>query len=185
MPNALARLRAAVLPCAVFILLVLPASAFADVMKGTAKNDRLIGSSAADTIRARAGKDVLDGRGGADRLFGGAGADRITADSVDRVKAGRGADRVTVQADSLDFTIKCGPGKDRVTATAAAGLSKRAVRKRTSGCEQIKLVAAASTDKTSGTGSTPGITGLLDPPLPLPPLPLPPLPLPTPEPTPT
>ena len=154
MPTALARWRAA-LPCAALILLCSSTSASAEVMRGTPKADRLIGSAAADTLRGRAGADVLDGRGGNDRIFGDRGNDRIAADGGDLVVAGPGADRIAVAADRLAFRVACGAGRDRLTVSAAAGLSKRAVRERTSGCERVAVEDGAAAGADHRAGATP------------------------------
>ena len=70
MPNALARLRAALL-CAALILVVLPAAASARLVKGTGTSDTLQGTASADTIKGLGGADVINGLGGADRIYGG------------------------------------------------------------------------------------------------------------------
>ena len=140
MPNALARWRVA-LPCVVLLSLALAQTASAAVMRGTPKADRLIGSPASDTIRALAGRDLLLGKAGRDILVGGRGNDRILADGADRVVGGPGDDRISLTASSLNFRIECGPGQDRATITAAVGVSTRNLRKRTRGCESLKLLA--------------------------------------------
>src|SRR3954451_21223303 len=134
MSKARARFRAA-LPCAALILLALPVTASGAVYRGTAKADHLIGSAKADTLSGRAGADVLDGRGGRDRVFGGAGSDRIVADGRDRVSGGAGADKIEVTTTGLGFRVACGAGRDQLTVTGPAGLTKKAVRAHASGCD--------------------------------------------------
>jgi hypothetical protein len=79
--------------------LALAAGASAGTIRGTAAGDVLRGTDAADTIDGRAGADLVVGRGGADVLLGGAGNDRISA-----------------QSDEARDTIRCGAGRDIVTA---------------------------------------------------------------------
>jgi chitodextrinase len=167
MPYALSRLRAA-LPCAALILLATPASSPAAVMRGTAKADRLIGSAAADTIKARGGADVVDGAGGADKVDAGKGNDRIQADGRDRVVGGAGRDRIQLSADALAFKVNCGPGKDRLTITAAVGVKNRVLAERAKGCERIRYVAGPVVAPVTDTADTAVKKDPLPIPLPVP-----------------
>lgn len=101
---------------------------------GTRKANRLTGGAASDRIRGGAGNDRIDGRGGPDCLFGEAGNDRVlggagddelsggdgrdTLDGgagADKVSGGKGDDRVLAR-DRVRDRIRCGGGRDRVTA---------------------------------------------------------------------
>ena len=73
MPNALARLRAALL-CAALILVVLPAAASARWSGGPATAGQIQGTAAADTIKGLGGADVINGRAEADRDLRRAGS---------------------------------------------------------------------------------------------------------------
>jgi Ca2+-binding RTX toxin-like protein len=83
---------------------------------GTARADVLTGTAFGDVLRGLGGNDRLDGKAGADRIYGGPGNDTITG--------GRGADLVFGDAgtdvlkmrDGRKDTVRCGTGKDRVTA---------------------------------------------------------------------
>jgi hypothetical protein len=76
-----------------------PGAASARTINGTPRADRLTGTEAADSVFGRGGGDVLDGRGGGDVLSGGPGDDRIAAEQ-----------------DRARDTVRCGPGRDVVTA---------------------------------------------------------------------
>jgi hypothetical protein len=82
--------------------------ASAATVTGTPRADRLTGTSGADRIDGRAGNDFLSGLGGADALQGGPGKDTIDA--------GAGDDRIPAHADGARDRIRCGPGRDIVTA---------------------------------------------------------------------
>ncbi len=72
-------------------------------VRGTTGPDRLFGTARADVIEGRGGDDFLHGRAGADRISAGPGADRVAVHydgAVDRVRCGLGRDVVT--ADRTD-----------------------------------------------------------------------------------
>jgi hypothetical protein len=97
MTHSTSRLRALVAVAALAALC--PPVSGAATVRGTAGPDRLLGTARAD---------VMDGRGGDDFLHGQAGADRISA--------GPGADRVAVHYDNAVDRVRCGLGRDVVTA---------------------------------------------------------------------
>ena len=102
--------------------------------RGTARADRLIGTGGRDRLLGLAGNDLLDGRAGDDALDGGAGRDRLLGGKGDDVLSGRsGSDRITggpgrdtvdgaAGNDVIDVkdgtrdVVRCGKGRDRVTA---------------------------------------------------------------------
>lgn len=96
-----------------------------NVITGTNKADRLRGTSLRDRLRGLGGNDVVRGQGGADCLDGGRGNDRLVGgaagDSLlggkgrDRLAGGVGNDVITSRDGVRDF-VKCGAGKDKVTA---------------------------------------------------------------------
>ena len=128
----------------------------ADLLVGRRKADRLSGRGGADRLFGRRGNDRLYGGRGNDRLFGGpgndllvagrgrdfavggSGSDLIRADGRDRVNAGRGNDLIVVRAGRLAFKVSCGPGRDRLIVVRSKRPGKRAVRRRSSGCEKIE-----------------------------------------------
>jgi dienelactone hydrolase len=76
----------------------------------------LVPSGSGDAIRGRGGDDRLRGLGGDDCIYGGAGDDRLAGDAgKDVLRGGGGADRIKAKDGAVD-RIKCGPGRDRVTA---------------------------------------------------------------------
>ncbi len=105
-----------------------------DCAYGGAGNDRLSGGSGADRLFGEGGADTLSGAAGDDRLSGAAGNDRLTGASgndslsgaagADRISGGTGTDsfsggagndRITSR-DSRRETVRCGAGRDTVTA---------------------------------------------------------------------
>jgi len=82
---------------------------------GTGGPDRLRGTALADTIRGLDGDDRLDGRGGPDLLAGGAGRDILLG--------GAGNDRLVAQEDAERDTVRCGAGRDVVTAELVDGVA--------------------------------------------------------------
>jgi Ca2+-binding RTX toxin-like protein len=106
-----------------------------DTIYGLAGNDRLIGQTGNDTLYGQDGDDRLEGdgqdpvypkqTGGSDRISGGNGADHLIGGyGKDSLTGGKGKDRISGGADAdtikaRDGTrdkIKCGSGKDRVSA---------------------------------------------------------------------
>ena len=87
------------LVAAAALLAVCAEAGGAATLRGTIGPDRLVGTATAD---------LIEGRGGDDFLHGGAGRDRIDA--------GPGADRVAVHYDAAADRVRCGLGRDVVTA---------------------------------------------------------------------
>ncbi|MEJ7716969.1 MAG: PKD domain-containing protein [Thermoleophilaceae bacterium] len=89
-----------------------PRAACANVIRGSARNDRLSGTSGGDRILGLGGGDVLSGASGDDCLLGGAGDDKLSGGSGrDTLTGGAGKDRLTG-----------GPGDDRLTGAAGADI---------------------------------------------------------------
>lgn len=87
-----------------------------NLIKGTAKRDRLRGTAGGDRMRGRPGNDRLNGKAGQDCVQGGRGNDRITGGKDrDKLRGGGGRDRINARDGSRD-RIRCGAGKDRVKA---------------------------------------------------------------------
>ena len=96
-----------------------------DRITGGAGRDCLEGGPGKDQLSGRGGRDVVLGGPGSDRLAGGSGADRLTdsptayafgiSSGSNRVSGGPGADVVDV-ANAKRDTVRCGPGRDRVSA---------------------------------------------------------------------
>ncbi|HEY6758950.1 MAG TPA: hypothetical protein VI318_05645 [Baekduia sp.] len=100
----------------------------ADKLTGTALNDVLRGLGGNDVLRGLAGDDKLDGGAGRDRLEGGAGKDTLIGGSGrDVLDGGSGNDTISARDGEVD-TIRCGPGKDQVTADR---------NDKVSGCEKV------------------------------------------------
>jgi len=132
---------------------ILTGGALGDRLRGLAGNDRLaglagddclIGGAGNDRLRGGAGNDRLSGGGGRDRLSGGPGADRLTGGAgKDRFTGGAGDDRIKAR-DGRRETVRCGGGKDRVSADR----SDRVI-----GCERIKLPRRRPTGHVRADGS--------------------------------
>jgi Ca2+-binding RTX toxin-like protein len=75
--------------------------------RGTAKADQLRGTAYADRLDGRAGPDHLFGYAGNDILIGGPGKDEIDAHT--------GNDTIHARDKTRDI-VRCGPGRDTVTA---------------------------------------------------------------------
>jgi uncharacterized repeat protein (TIGR01451 family) len=75
--------------------------------RGTAKADQLRGTAYADMLDGRAGRDHLFGYAGNDILIGGPGKDIIDAHT--------GNDTIYARDKTRDV-VRCGPGRDTVTA---------------------------------------------------------------------
>ena len=93
-----------------------------DRMKGRGGNDRLRGFGGRDCLGGGKGRDRLQGGGGRDKLLGGRGRDRLSG--------GRGADRIRAKGGKRDV-VRCGPGRDRVTADRRDKVSRRS-------CERVR-----------------------------------------------
>lgn len=78
-----------------------------DFLSGNSGDDRVGGDAGRDTVYGRSGKDLVRGGPGLDRLDGGSGRDRIDA--------GTGDDRIAARDGRRD-RVRCGPGRDTVTA---------------------------------------------------------------------
>jgi hypothetical protein len=82
--------------------------AWAATIQGTDGADRLRGTRGADAIYGRGGADLLEGLAGPDLLNGGSGRDTLAG--------GAGADRLSAHADESADGVRCGSGRDVVTA---------------------------------------------------------------------
>jgi hypothetical protein len=83
---------------------------------GNAKANVLVGTALADVLRGLGGNDRLSGNAGNDKLYGGPGSDILSGGAgADLLDAGTGNDTVNAR-DNVKDTIRCGPGKDTVTA---------------------------------------------------------------------
>jgi uncharacterized repeat protein (TIGR01451 family) len=83
---------------------------------GSPSSDTMYGAGGADTLRGLGGADRLFGGSGNDRLFGGAGNDRLQGGAGrDILDGGRGNDTIFARDKAVD-TIRCGAGRDKVTA---------------------------------------------------------------------
>jgi hypothetical protein len=89
------------------------------------KNLTKVGGAGPDVLRGGLGNDSLRGNGGNDRLYGGSGNDRLLGNAGnDRLEGGKGRDildggtgKDTILArDKAIDTIRCGAGRDIVTA---------------------------------------------------------------------
>jgi uncharacterized repeat protein (TIGR01451 family) len=113
---------------------VTPPAVVPTVRTGTAAANTMRGSARAETFRGRGGNDRIFGAGGNDRLFGDAGHDWLYGgNGIDRLVGGSGNDRlfggagrdlyeggsgndVVSARDKTRDTIRCGAGRDTVTA---------------------------------------------------------------------
>ena len=96
-----------------------------DSITGGAGRDCLEGGPGSDLLSGRSGNDVVVGGPGSDRLAGGSGADRLTdapaayafglSSGTNRIAGGPGMDVVDVANARRDI-VRCGPGRDRVSA---------------------------------------------------------------------
>ena len=83
---------------------------------GTAGANTLRGGPLGDTLRGLGGNDTLYGLGGNDRLYGGSGNDRLFGGAGrDLLEGGTGNDVISARDRTRD-TIRCGAGRDTVTA---------------------------------------------------------------------
>jgi hypothetical protein len=95
-----------------------------DRISGDAGRDDLSGGSGADLVTGDAGDDDLSGGAGDDRLRGGAGDDRLTGGAGrDEIEGGSGGDRMNARDGQRD-RIRCGSGRDRVTADRLDSVSR-------------------------------------------------------------
>jgi uncharacterized repeat protein (TIGR01451 family) len=96
--------------------------------RGTARADILRGTPYGDVLTGLGGNDRLWGLAGADRLFGGAGADALYGGAgPDLLDGGAGNDAIYARDRKRD-TIRCGAGRDRVTADASDRVSRNCER---------------------------------------------------------
>ena len=93
------------------VALAVLGGAGAATITGTAGPDRLEGTPSADILSGLAGADQLDGLGGADFLDGGPGRDVLNG--------GPGDDRLAAEEDGAVDVLRCGAGRDTVTAELA------------------------------------------------------------------
>lgn len=114
-----------------------------DDITGSGGRDCLEGGPGRDNLSGRGAADVLVGGPGSDRLAGGSGADRITdapaayafgllASGSNHVSGGPGKDVIDV-ANARRDTVRCGPGRDRVTVDKVDRLF---------GCERREVLAS-------------------------------------------
>ena len=83
---------------------------------GTAKANTFVGSNLADILKGLGGNDILTGKAGPDKLYGGPGNDTLTGGpGTDLLDGGPGNDTINARDGQRD-TIRCGTGKDTVTA---------------------------------------------------------------------
>ena len=83
---------------------------------GNAGANTLRGGVRGDTLRGLGGNDSLYGLAGNDRLYGGSGNDRLFGGTGrDMLDGGPGNDTISARDKTRD-TIKCGAGRDTVTA---------------------------------------------------------------------
>jgi RTX calcium-binding nonapeptide repeat (4 copies) len=100
---------------------VLFPGAGADIVRAGAGHDRVDAAFGADTVDGGAGNDVLYGEPGNDRLFGGPGTDSLIGHGGrDLLDGGEGRDFLYAADDAgARDTIRCGRGRDTVTADRA------------------------------------------------------------------
>ncbi len=113
-----------------------------DQITGGAGRDCLEGGPGRDILSGRSGNDVVLGGPGSDRLAGGSGNDRLTdapssyafglSSGRNRIAGGPGADLVDV-ANARRDTVRCGPGRDHVSADRGDTLL---------GCERKTLLSS-------------------------------------------
>jgi Ca2+-binding RTX toxin-like protein len=84
----------------------------ADRLVGGRGRDRLFGRAGADCLAGGGGNDVLRGGSGRDLLSGGAGNDRMNGNrGRDVLRGGSGRDRLVARGSARDV-VDCGPGPD-------------------------------------------------------------------------
>jgi Ca2+-binding RTX toxin-like protein len=100
-----------------------------DNLDGSKGRDKLKGQKGDDTLTGGDGDDVLIGGPGKDKLNGGKGNDTLIGNAgKDSLVGGPGNDKINSR-DGVGELVKCGPGKDRVTADK---------KDRLSGCERVR-----------------------------------------------
>ena len=99
--------------------LVITGAALGGTFKGSSRPDHLSGTATGDVLYGYGGNDEIDGLAGDDLINGGAGADVLSG--------GAGNDRIAA-ADGTQDVVRCGPGRDIVTADMEDPLS---------GCEVV------------------------------------------------
>ncbi len=105
-----------------------------DALFGQDGNDRLVGEAAGAERPGPRGNpgeaDILSGGAGNDHLIGGYGADRITGGSgIDRISGGDENDTIGVRDRRRD-KVRCGRGRDTVTADRGDSVSRDCERVR-------------------------------------------------------
>jgi len=101
-----------------------------DCLIGDIGDDQLFGGDGADRLSGGAGNDRLSGDAGRDRLRGDSGNDRLTGGAdADTFDGGPGNDTV-VAADKVRETVRCGTGRDTVTADRTDRVARD--------CERVK-----------------------------------------------
>ena len=94
------------------------------VVTGAAVGGTFQGSSRPDHLSGTAGSDVLYGYGGKDEIHGLAGDDLINGGvGADVLSGGAGNDRIAA-ADGTSDVVRCGPGRDIVTADLGDSLNR-------------------------------------------------------------
>jgi Ca2+-binding RTX toxin-like protein len=96
-------------------LLACGGAASAEVVNGTAFDDRLRGSGGDDTIRGKPGNDKLMGLGGDDLLNGGPGRDYLNGgQGLDDIGGGAGRDVIMAGRDSFEDRTYGQGGSDEI-----------------------------------------------------------------------
>ena len=89
-----------------------------DIQRGFGGGDRQDGGSGNDTLEGGAGNDKQSGGAGNDLIRGGAGNDSISGGrGLDVLNGQAGNDTISARDGKKD-SIRCGSGKDKVTADA-------------------------------------------------------------------
>ena len=107
-----------------------PSSSKGVTLTGTTRADILAGTAYPDVLRGLGGNDSIKGKASADKLYGGKGNDTIVGGTgPDLFEGGAGDDRVFARDGQRD-TIRCGTGKDTVTADKKDTVSRDCERVR-------------------------------------------------------
>lgn len=101
-----------------------------DCVFGHAGRDRALGGDGDDLVSGGSGNDLVGGGAGDDNVKGDSGSDRVNGGAgADYVSGGRGND-VVAAADGTKDVLRCGRGRDRVTADRVDHVSRD--------CEKVK-----------------------------------------------
>jgi hypothetical protein len=142
------RAGAAVLICAVALLLVATAGA-ATRLVGTNASNLLVGTKGPDRIVGKGGVDLLKGKGGSDLLIGGRARDGLIGGTgADRLIAGRGNDVLRADDGRRDRLVNGGPGQNACVIDIPADLPV------TRNCGDIRAGAAPAGGQGGGGGAT-------------------------------